>query len=89
VPDHYHVVVFGYRKKAKNLFLVTGHYIISGIRDLSCGYLLKPAMKIMYTPHKAESVLIGIKRSVSDQMYGLLSTDKKNADIVLDMDICD
>jgi len=38
---------------------------------------------------KGESVLIGMQRSVSDQMYGLLSTDKKTADAVLEMDGCD
>jgi len=38
---------------------------------------------------EGESVLIEIRRPVSDQMYGILSTDKKTADIVLEMDGCD
>jgi predicted DNA-binding antitoxin AbrB/MazE fold protein len=35
---------------------------------------------------EGESVLIEIKRPVSDQMYGILSTDQKTADVVLDME---
>ena len=38
---------------------------------------------------EGESVLIEVKRQVSDQMYGILSTDQKTADVVLEMDGCD
>ena len=38
---------------------------------------------------EGESVLIEIRRPVSDQMFGILSTDEKTADVVLEMDRCD
>ena len=45
---------------------------------------LKPARDIPLK--EGESVIIEIKRPVSDQMYGILSTDKKNSDIIIEMD---
>jgi predicted DNA-binding antitoxin AbrB/MazE fold protein len=38
---------------------------------------------------EGESVLIELRRPVSDQMFGILPTDEKTADIVLEMDGCD
>lgn len=49
--------------------------------------VLKPDRELPL--QEGESVLIEIKRSVSDRMYGILSTDRKTADLVLDMDGCD
>ena len=46
--------------------------------------LLKPDRDL--PRREGELVLIEIKRSFSDQMNGLISTDKKTADIVLEMD---
>ncbi len=45
---------------------------------------LKPARDLPLK--EGESVIIEIKRPVSDQMYGILATDKKNADIIIEMD---
>jgi len=35
---------------------------------------------------EGESVIIEIKRSVTDQMYGILSTEKKTADTIISME---
>ena len=45
---------------------------------------LKPARDLPLK--EGESVIIEIKRPVSDQMYGILAIDKKNADIIIEMD---
>ena len=48
--------------------------------------LLKPGRELPRS--EGELVLIEIRQSISDQMHGLLSTDKKTADVVLEMDGC-
>jgi predicted DNA-binding antitoxin AbrB/MazE fold protein len=46
--------------------------------------MLKPTKKL---PLKdGESVLIEIRQSIADTIYGILSTDKKTADEIIDMD---
>lgn len=59
--------------------------ILSQARDEN--KMLKPDRDLPL--REGESVLIEIKGPVSDQMYGILSTDQKTADAVLGMDGCD
>lgn len=42
--------------------------------------ILKPSHDLL---REGESVLIEIKRPVTDQMYGLFSTDEKTADEII------
>ncbi|MGA2918968.1 antitoxin family protein [Methanoregula sp.] len=46
--------------------------------------MLKPERELPL--REGESVIIEIKRPVTDQMYGILSTDKKTADTILEME---
>ena len=50
-------------------------------------HMLKPLQDLPL--NEGESVIIEIKRSVADQMSGLLATDKKTADIIIDMEAWD
>jgi len=46
--------------------------------------MLKPTKEL---PLKdGESVLIEIRQSIADKIYGILSTDKKTADEIIDME---
>ena len=45
---------------------------------------LKPSRDLPL--QEGESVIIEIKRSVTDRMYGLFSTDEKTADEIITMD---
>lgn len=46
--------------------------------------ILKPSRDLPL--REGESVIIEIKRSVADRMYGLFSTDEKTADEIISMD---
>ena len=46
--------------------------------------ILKPDRELPL--REGESVIIEIKRSVTDQMYGILTTDKKTADRIVEME---
>ena len=46
--------------------------------------MLKPDRELPL--QEGESVIIEIKRSVTDQIYGILATDKKTADTIIKME---
>jgi len=46
--------------------------------------MLKPTKELPLK--EGESVLIEIKQSIADKIYGILSTDKKTADEIIDME---
>jgi len=49
--------------------------------------ILKPSRDLPL--REGESVIIEIKRSVMNRMYGLFSTDEKTADEIISMDVWD
>ncbi|MBP9009222.1 MAG: hypothetical protein BWY45_02702 [Euryarchaeota archaeon ADurb.Bin294] len=47
-------------------------------------HVLKPMQDLPLD--EGESVIIEIKRSIADQMCGLLATDAKTSDLIIDME---